>query len=177
MCTVVSVNVMPWLSAGMVSETQAESMQNITTLLTTFQTKVLMRLDQLLENQQEMINLLRSAGSLPRDSIDPLPRPCEDVEALTSLCHRLTDEGFKKQMVSILALDGSKTVGKTVRRMLGQLGTNRLWSEYSMKGRRKASFSELPLLRLITKKQRRAGATGAGAGAEGLRRSFTRRPG
>ncbi|CAG2195975.1 unnamed protein product [Mytilus edulis] len=54
-------------------------------------------------------------------------------------------------MVNLLSTLGGHKVGDTVRKMLRVLGTNGLWSNYSLKGKKKKNFSELSLCRVVTK--------------------------
>ncbi|KAL2092902.1 hypothetical protein ACEWY4_012700 [Coilia grayii] len=56
-----------------------------------------------------------------------------------------------RKLITFLALDGTSTLGKTVRRMMSRLGTTALWSLYSMRGRKKKSFGDLPLLQVLVK--------------------------
>ncbi|KAG5277736.1 hypothetical protein AALO_G00090830 [Alosa alosa] len=130
---------------------QTGDIKQLMAMMTSFQTRVLAKIDQVLETKQELIRLVCAAAtSAPASNL--LPGPCATQEDLDALCVRiLTEDDFQKQLVSVLCLDSSKRLGMTVRRMMTRLGTRELWSAYSMRGRKKkACFADLPLLQMVT---------------------------
>lgn len=55
--------------------------------------------------------------------------------------------------VAFLVSLGGCNLGDSVRRMLQKLGTNALWSQYSLKGRKtKRSFLQLSLAKVVISK-------------------------
>ncbi|XP_062393735.1 uncharacterized protein LOC134082097 isoform X2 [Sardina pilchardus] len=141
---------------------QAGDVQQLMAMMTSFQTKVLSKMEQILETKQELIRLVCAAAAAASSSsvvvpsrsllMEPLSRPCATQQDLDALCARiLTEDTFPKQLVSALCLDGSKRLGLTVRRMMCRLGTRELWSAFSLRGRKKkACFADLPLLQVLT---------------------------
>ncbi|KAL2102055.1 hypothetical protein ACEWY4_003816 [Coilia grayii] len=116
-----------------------------------FTTRVLTKMDQILEAQQDLRKLLSTAVPA-RGVMDPLPKASSTEDQLQALCSRLTREDqYREQLITFLALDGASTLGKTVRRMMSRLGTTALWFLYSMRGRKKKSFGDLPLLQVLVK--------------------------
>ncbi|XP_063417282.1 uncharacterized protein LOC134699797 isoform X2 [Mytilus trossulus] len=108
------------------------------------------------ENQKEMKEMLGqilSSKSGPKDVIieDVIQSPAKSEEELLEIIRELENPEFKKKLVNLLSTLGGHKVGDTVRKMLRVLGTNGLWSNYSLKGKKKKNFSELSLCRVVTK--------------------------
>ncbi|XP_014674913.1 PREDICTED: uncharacterized protein LOC106815016 [Priapulus caudatus] len=124
---------------------------------TGFQSKVLLRLQNIEEAQAQIFQMLRSLTSASKaaeeeDLEEILSGPADTVEELEQLCNRLTDHSFKKQMTCYLTSLGGRNIGDTITRMLRTVGTNALWSNYSMKGKKgKGCFIELSVAILITR--------------------------
>ncbi|KAF4114021.1 hypothetical protein G5714_004244 [Onychostoma macrolepis] len=74
-------------------------------------------------------------------------------EELSAFCSKLNEErSFRKSMIAFSVRFCSGTVGQSVRRMMRAFGTNMLWSNFSLKGRKgKKVFQDLPIMRLITR--------------------------
>ncbi|XP_048012739.1 uncharacterized protein LOC125245971 isoform X3 [Megalobrama amblycephala] len=74
-------------------------------------------------------------------------------EQLSAFCVKLTQESqFRKSMMAFSVRLCSGTVGQSVRRIMRAIGTNMLWSKYSLKGRKgKSVFQDLSVMRLITR--------------------------
>ncbi|KAG1696613.1 hypothetical protein GQR58_006258 [Nymphon striatum] len=115
--------------------------------LNSFQTEVLTRMKVLEDNQKEVLNILKNMVGPPtrfEDIDDLLPEPIDTKEQLVELSHLLNDSNFKNLMINYLALLGGTDIGNSIRRILQKLGTNRLWSLYSLKGKRgKESLMDL----------------------------------
>lgn len=112
-----------------------------------------MKLGNIIENQQEQLRLLNGTRrSTTAEDLDILPSPSDSAADLKLLCKQSsTEENFRKQLTSYLRMYGSNKVGKTVRRTIRCIGTNRLWSQFSIKGRKKLPVKDRPLLRVMTK--------------------------
>ncbi|XP_063061162.1 uncharacterized protein LOC134454229 [Engraulis encrasicolus] len=133
------------------SATQATDISQLVAMMSSFTTRVLTKMDQIVEAQQDLRRLV-SANVQARVAVDPLPKSYRTEDELQELCQRLlTDHPYRRQLVSFLSLDGTTTLGKSVRRMLTRMGSTDLWSGYSMRGRKKKSFSELPLMQVLQK--------------------------
>ncbi|MGH0173397.1 UNVERIFIED_CONTAM: hypothetical protein FKN15_070819 [Acipenser sinensis] len=118
-----------------------------------FQVRVLMRLDQILENQSEQMSLLQRLVTRQdslHDMEDVLPEPVNTEQQLLALCDRISKEQtFSKQLIAYLASLGGANLGASVHRMLRKSGTNGLWSNYSLKGRKGKKFEDLPISRSV----------------------------
>ncbi|XP_063066724.1 uncharacterized protein LOC134458362 [Engraulis encrasicolus] len=133
------------------SATQATDISQLVAMMSSFTTRVLTKMDQIVEAQQDLRRLV-SANVQARGAVDPLPKSCQTEDELKELCQRLlTDQAYRRQLVSFLSLDGTTTLGRSVRRMLTRVGSTDLWSGYSMRGRKKKSFSDLPLMQVLQK--------------------------
>ncbi|CAB3977710.1 Hypothetical predicted protein [Paramuricea clavata] len=122
-----------------------------------FQRSVLVKLDAMLANQQEALSLLRKlvgaskspgGGELLEDVIRKQMDSTDDLQAV---CNKLNeDDSFKAKMVKVLSALSGQNVGDTTRRIMAKLGSNKLWSQYSMKGRKgKLAFDKLSLCGVI----------------------------
>ncbi|KAL2092908.1 hypothetical protein ACEWY4_012706 [Coilia grayii] len=130
---------------------QATDISQLVAMMSSFTTGVLTKMDQILEAQQDLRKLVSTAVPA-RGAMDPLPKASSTEDQLQALCSRLTREDqYREQLITFLALDGASTLGKMVRRMMSRLGTTALWSLYSMRGRKKKSFGDLPLLQVLVK--------------------------
>ncbi|CAC5387233.1 unnamed protein product [Mytilus coruscus] len=89
----------------------------------------------------------------PKDVIveDVIQSPAKSEEELLEIIRQLESPEFKKKLINLLSTLGGNKVGDPVRKMLRVLGTNGLWSNYSLKGKKKKNFSELSLCRVVTK--------------------------
>ncbi|XP_071855325.1 uncharacterized protein [Apostichopus japonicus] len=118
-----------------------------------------MKLDTIIENQKEGLSLLRTLASnrhVASDEImseDIFEEKMTTVQQMNELSEKLKEENYKKKLVNFLSALGGYRVGDTVRIIMKNVGTNALWSRYSMKGRRgKLPFQSLQLFRVIISK-------------------------
>ncbi|XP_032813184.1 uncharacterized protein LOC116943931 [Petromyzon marinus] len=121
-----------------------------------YKSQVLLKLDIIIENQAEQLHLLQTLANraVVNETLeDVLPNPFNTTDELEELCCRIsTDDKFKKDMISYLSSLGGCNVGDSVHRMMRTLGTNALWSKYSLKGRKgKLSLIYLPVFMVLTR--------------------------
>ncbi|XP_076124178.1 uncharacterized protein LOC143104117 [Alosa pseudoharengus] len=111
-----------------------------------FQRKVLMKLDLIIEQQQQILNLTRQNMTPGNDTENVLDHPCETLEDLERLEKEMEDRAKKQRMTMYLRSLGGANLNAAVRRMLRRVGNNDLWSTFSYKGRLgKRPFSKLRL--------------------------------
>ena len=71
-----------------------------------FQLHVLLKLDEIIENQREGLTLLRrlvaAACKAREGDEDMVPHPLDTTDDLANLCERLKDDGIRKNMVNSL---------------------------------------------------------------------------
>ncbi|KAK4304119.1 hypothetical protein Pmani_023924 [Petrolisthes manimaculis] len=58
------------------------------------------------------------------------------LEELADLCTKVAHKTFKKKLTQYLSALGGHSFGNSVRRIFRQLGTNSVWSYYSLKGKK-----------------------------------------
>nr|XP_055050306.1 uncharacterized protein LOC129436067 [Misgurnus anguillicaudatus] len=90
------------------------------------------RLDKLEQKMSAIETLLRTVVQTSDTSCEFLVNPCQSSQELDDLCLKLQDNDFRKKTVHYLSLLGGKTPGDAIRRVLRTIGTNSLWSKYSM---------------------------------------------
>ncbi|XP_022111360.1 uncharacterized protein LOC110990593, partial [Acanthaster planci] len=121
-----------------------------------FEITVLMKLDTIIENQKEELSLLRrlvssgdaSASNYPYE--EPLTEPMDTIDDMEQTKEKLQDSSFRKQMLRYLGAVGGTSCGDIVRHMMRKMGTFRLWSFYSLRGRKgKRSFKSHPLCMIV----------------------------
>ncbi|CAB4020504.1 Hypothetical predicted protein, partial [Paramuricea clavata] len=122
-----------------------------------FQTSVLMKLDSIIQNQKEILVHLRrqNFGTEKTCEVEldnSLAKPMNTLEEMEVLCGKLEQVAFTKTLVNYFAAQCGHTCGDTVRRIMAKLGTNKLWSLFSFKGRKgKQAFKSLKLCNIIIK--------------------------
>ncbi|KAL2077896.1 hypothetical protein ACEWY4_025581 [Coilia grayii] len=118
-----------------------------------FQTRVLTKLEQVTEVQQELMKRISSAVPARKQVAEPLPRPRTTPMELNVLCDKITrEDGFRKQLVCDVALYYNISSKQSRENsMMSRLGTTELWSGYSMRGRIKSCFADLPLMQVSVK--------------------------
>ncbi|KAK6319190.1 hypothetical protein J4Q44_G00104010 [Coregonus suidteri] len=82
------------------ASTSAVQSQEIIAMMSSFQTKVLIKLDIIIDNQQEQLKLLNATRpSTTAEDLNILPSPLVSVADLKLLCKRIsTVENFRKQL-------------------------------------------------------------------------------
>ncbi|XP_038063670.1 uncharacterized protein LOC119734308 [Patiria miniata] len=110
-----------------------------------FQVNVLLRLDKLQACQEEQMSLLRTLmaqkqstqeSGIPDGDVEPFDRPMDNQEEYQAIEAKLKDDQFRKKMIRYLSLLGGHDVNQSVRRVLRKIGTNQLWSSFSLLGRK-----------------------------------------
>lgn len=116
-----------------------------------FKSAVMANFKTIQENQRLMLSCLQSSSSgLGDDVEDVLPAPVSSLEELDDLNSKLADQSFKRNLTLYLSSFGGHSLGDAVRRIFKKLGTNSVWSFYSLKGKKgKLPFSDLPICKVI----------------------------
>ncbi|KAK3868237.1 hypothetical protein Pcinc_003932 [Petrolisthes cinctipes] len=113
--------------------------------------KIMAHIKAMNEKLQIFINIQQSRESR-EDVEDVLPAPVSSLEELADLCTKVADKTFKKKLTQYLSALGGHSLGNTVRRIFRQLGTNSVWSYYSLKGKKgKKAFADIPLCSVVIK--------------------------
>ncbi|XP_072020152.1 uncharacterized protein [Amphiura filiformis] len=134
--------------------------RRVTTSESSFQVSVLLKLQKLEEAQDEQLTLLRTLinrqperGEAHEAEEDPLEKPLQTVEEFKDVSERLETQLFRKKMIRHLSLVGGHDLNETIRRVMRKLGTNNLWSSYSVLGRKgKLSIKDSPFYKVIVSK-------------------------
>ncbi|XP_052093559.1 uncharacterized protein LOC127729725 isoform X2 [Mytilus californianus] len=119
---------------------------------------IMEKLDVMHKDQQEILSLLRklnvsntSSGGAEnqaekQSAVVDLKQIDSELE-MEAFCSKLQDDqSFRRKMVKQLSALGGFSSGDTIRRMLRTLGTNGLWSKYSLKGKKgKIAVQPLPV--------------------------------
>ncbi|XP_061887952.1 uncharacterized protein LOC133638924 isoform X3 [Entelurus aequoreus] len=112
-----------------------------------------MKVQNILENQGEIMRMLRglAAPSVGPESVDV--QPFETLEQLKAFCERLdTDLLLRKQLVKACTALGGQNLADTVRTMLRKIATNKVLEQLGLRGKSgKVAFEDLPLYRIINK--------------------------
>ncbi|XP_073672075.1 uncharacterized protein [Paramisgurnus dabryanus] len=97
---------------------------------------IFIKLDKIelsLENIQSI--LTKNMGS-DDPEIEELTRSLQTPAQLEEASDKLKDTAHRKKVVDYLSLLGGKSPGDSVRRIMRKIGTNALWANYSLKGRK-----------------------------------------
>ncbi|XP_046856605.1 uncharacterized protein LOC124449685 [Xenia sp. Carnegie-2017] len=128
-----------------------------------FQRSVLTKLETLIDKQEGALSILRALLSVTKGVDeheileDVVPNPLDSVEELEELSSSLDEEKSRRKLLQFLVALCANTCANSVRRVMTKLGTNNLWSQYSLKGRKsKRPFQHLALCKVITKASLRA---------------------
>ncbi|XP_046856603.1 uncharacterized protein LOC124449683 isoform X2 [Xenia sp. Carnegie-2017] len=146
-------------------ETPSTSFMNITPAgrrsqlnINGFQRSVLTKLETLIDKQEEALSILRGLLSAKKGVDeheileDFVPNPLDSVEELEELSSSHDEEKSRRKLLQFLVALCANTCANSVRRIMTKLGTNNLWSQYSLKGRKsKRPFQHLALCKVITK--------------------------
>ncbi|KAG1925657.1 hypothetical protein F2P79_025384 [Pimephales promelas] len=121
-----------------------------------YRTKVLQKLQELCENQQDILTLQRrllAAMTVPGVETEEEileNGPCQTVEELKQFDTSLENKETRTKMVNYLRSIGGTNPGAAVRKMLRKVATNEVLSAYSLRGKKtKMAFQELRICSLI----------------------------
>ncbi|XP_048008781.1 uncharacterized protein LOC125243274 [Megalobrama amblycephala] len=107
---------------------------------------IFMKLDMIELSVNNIQSILTKKISSVDVELEPLSRQLKTPKELEEASEKLKDSSHKGKVVQYLSLLGGKTPGDSVRRMMRKLGTNALWANYSLKGRKgKRNFQDLDL--------------------------------
>lgn len=131
------------------SSPHASTVRSEAELTETRFTAIMARLNAIQDTLERLENRTRSRE--PQEDIeDVLLGPVSNVAELAELCKKVADKEFKIKLTQYLSALGGHNLGDAVRRIFQKLGTNNVWSSYSLKGRKgKQAFTELPLYRIV----------------------------
>ncbi|XP_067309280.1 uncharacterized protein [Pseudorasbora parva] len=111
---------------------------------------IFMRLDKIELSLQTIQSILTKTMSSDDPEIEELTRSLQTPAQLEEASDKLKDLAHRKKVVDYLSLLGGKTPGDSVRRMMREIGTNGLWANYSLKGRKgKRNFQDLAIYPII----------------------------
>ncbi|XP_066508722.1 uncharacterized protein [Hoplias malabaricus] len=118
-----------------------------------FQMHVLMKLDQLLQKQEEQSLLLKQLINARSEvPMDMEFVTVDDMEGFNKIEIKLKDEEEERKMVRYLATLGGHSLGDSVRRTMRTIASSRIWASFSLKGRKgKISLQNLTIYRVIMK--------------------------
>ncbi|XP_057186387.1 uncharacterized protein LOC130552206 isoform X1 [Triplophysa rosa] len=121
-----------------------------------YRTKVLQKLQDIVENQQEILAMQRqllasTAVTVSEDGGDLLDNgPCQTVEELQQLDTELAHKDKRTKMMNYLRSLGGLNSGAAVRKMLRKIATNEVLGAYSLKGKKnKQAFQDLQICHLV----------------------------
>ncbi|XP_069172641.1 uncharacterized protein [Procambarus clarkii] len=122
-----------------------------------FKTRVLAKLESIITNQRDQLSLLKEIAGLQRMHVedelieDLIPKPLNSKLDLLELSRVLQkDATFRKELLALLISLGSHRYSLTVHGMLEKLGTDKLWSQYNLKGEKnKYSIQKLAVYKVI----------------------------
>nr|XP_054759088.1 uncharacterized protein LOC129265124 [Lytechinus pictus] len=108
-----------------------------------FQQQVLQKLQKLEEVQAQILDRLADLAKSspaswvgPADMQEPLSEPLKSIQEFDMLETKLAESEFKKRMINYLSLVGGVNIAQTSRRMMKKLGSNNLWSNFNVFGRK-----------------------------------------
>ncbi|XP_056599876.1 uncharacterized protein LOC130437246 isoform X2 [Triplophysa dalaica] len=121
-----------------------------------YRTKVLQKLQDIVENQQEILAMQRqllasTAVMVVEDGGDLLHNgPCQTVEELQLLDSELAHKDKQIKMMNYLRSLGGLNPGAAVRKMLRKIALNEVLGAYSLKGKKnKKAFQDLQICNLV----------------------------
>ncbi|XP_065658487.1 uncharacterized protein LOC136083003 [Hydra vulgaris] len=113
-----------------------------------------MKLDIIIENQEEIKAMLRSLVAVSRDDVsdDVFPQKMKNEHKLRQLEIKLKDPSFRKKMINYFGSLVSRNCKDVIRRIMRTTATNQLWSLFSFNGRKgKLSFESCLLCQVVMK--------------------------
>ncbi|KAJ4927320.1 hypothetical protein JOQ06_015053 [Pogonophryne albipinna] len=97
---------------------------------------IFMRLDKIEKSLETIQSMLKKDMGSDNPEMEGLTRPLKTPAELKEASEKLRDADYRKKLIDYLSLLGGTTPGDTVRRIMRQIGTNGLWANYSLKGRK-----------------------------------------
>ncbi|KAA0715975.1 hypothetical protein E1301_Tti016129 [Triplophysa tibetana] len=121
-----------------------------------YRTKVLQKLQELVENQQDILAMQRTilAALAPSNMADEdiLDGPCQTLEDFAQLDKMLENGDKRTKMLNYLRSLGGADEGAAVRKMMCKVASTEVLSAYSLKGRKgKLAFQSLRICNIIIK--------------------------
>ncbi|XP_065650341.1 uncharacterized protein LOC136078496 [Hydra vulgaris] len=113
-----------------------------------------MKLDIIIENQEEIKAMLRSLVAVSRVDVsdDVFPQKMKNEHELRQLEIKLKDPSFRKKMINYFGSLGGRYCKDVIRRIMCTTATNQLWSLFSFNGRKgKLSFESCLLCQVVMK--------------------------
>ncbi|XP_056617575.1 uncharacterized protein LOC130432294 isoform X3 [Triplophysa dalaica] len=119
-----------------------------------YRTKVLQKLQELVENQQDILAMQRTvlAALAPSNMADEdiLDGPCQTLEDFAQLDKMLENGDKRTKMLNYLRSLGGADEGAAVRKMMRKVASTEVLSAYSLKGRKgKLAFQSLRICNII----------------------------
>ncbi|KAA0712500.1 hypothetical protein E1301_Tti021505 [Triplophysa tibetana] len=145
-----------------------------------YRTKVLQKLQELVENQQDILAMQRTilAALAPSNMADEdiLDGPCQTLEDFAQLDKMLENGDKRTKMLNYLRSLGGADEGAAVRKMMRKVASTEVLSAYSLKGRKgKLAFQSLRICNIIhgVRKPSQLGSRKSRASSSRSRRSRT----
>ncbi|KAF4097098.1 hypothetical protein G5714_023067 [Onychostoma macrolepis] len=111
---------------------------------------IFMRLDKIELSLETIQSILTKNMSSDDPEIEELTTSLQTPAQLEEASDKLKDTAHKKKVVDYLSPLGGKSPGDSVRRIMRKIGTNALWANYSLKGRKgKINFQDLAIYPII----------------------------
>ncbi|XP_073779029.1 uncharacterized protein [Danio rerio] len=118
-----------------------------------FQLNVLMKLDKIIEKQEEHSLLFRRLLQTREDSTateNPIPAISQLSDLMTFDDKLRVNEELQRKMGKYLSALGGPNYGETVRRMMRKITSSDVWSHFSLKGRKgKRRLEDLSVYRVL----------------------------
>nr|XP_047125407.1 uncharacterized protein LOC124807504 [Hydra vulgaris] len=113
-----------------------------------------MKLDIIIENQEEIKAMLRSLVAVSGDDVldDVFPQKMKNEHELRQLEIMLKDPSYRKNMINNFGSLGGRNCKDAIRRIMRTTAANQLWSLFSFNGRKgKLSFESCLLCQVVMK--------------------------
>ncbi|XP_029571950.1 uncharacterized protein LOC115163879 [Salmo trutta] len=118
--------------------------------------RIMVKLEMICTEFKTVLNQVMEAieARQPKESeslgqLEMLQNPAETNEELKDICETLKDSHYRKKMIRYLTLCCGLDLGSGIRRMMRKIGTEELWTGYSLKGKR--AFNELSIYDAVTR--------------------------
>ncbi|XP_073671169.1 uncharacterized protein [Paramisgurnus dabryanus] len=111
---------------------------------------IFIKLDKIELSLETIQSILTKNMGSDDPEIEELTRSLQTPAQLEEASDKLKDTAHRKKVVDYLSLLGGKSPGDSVRRIMRKIGTNALWANYSLKGRKgKRNFQDLAIYPII----------------------------